>query len=74
METIVIKRLYLRLNSNCVDPKTRRTLAMLMGVIIAVADLYWTYTSMYYTQWLLLGVIIFAADLVWICLDLKRMR
>jgi hypothetical protein len=44
-------------------------LAMLMGVVILVADLYWTYTSYFNSVWLALGVIILVADLVWLYLD-----
>ncbi len=51
------------------DGKVREKLSFLMGVIIAVADIYWTYTSYFDTLWLALGVIILAADLFWIYLD-----
>ena len=49
--------------------KSRRMLTLLMGVIIAAADIYWTYTSYVYPIWLALGIIILAADLVWLYLD-----
>jgi hypothetical protein len=45
-----------------------------MGVIIAIADLYWTYTSYPDSLWLTLGAIIFIADLVWLALDFNLMR
>jgi hypothetical protein len=44
-------------------------LALLMGVIIIIADLYWTYTSYYDLTWLVLGVIIFIATIIWLVLD-----
>jgi hypothetical protein len=49
-------------------------LAMLMGVIILVADIYWTYTSSYDMTWVALGVIILVADLVWMYLDYSLMK
>jgi hypothetical protein len=48
--------------------------AILMGIIIAVADLYWTYTSYPDVVWLGLGVIIFVADVVWLAIDFNLMR
>jgi hypothetical protein len=45
-----------------------------MGVIIAIADLYWTYTSYTDTLWLTLGVIILVADLVWLAIDFDLIR
>jgi hypothetical protein len=47
----------------------RPKMAIVMGIVILVADVYWTYTSYYDMVWLLLGIIIFLADLVWIYLD-----
>lgn len=49
-------------------------LAILMGVVIAVADVYWTYTSSYDATWVALGVIIFVADVVWLGIDMSFMR
>jgi hypothetical protein len=49
-------------------------IGLLMGAIIAIADLYWTYTSYTDSLWLTLGAIIFVADLVWIAMDLSLMR
>ena len=48
---------------------SKSQLAMLMGVIIGIADLYWIYTSYYDALWLVLGVVIFVADVVWLYLD-----
>lgn len=50
--------------------KARRNLALLMGLIIIVADLYWTYTSYPDPLWLALGIVILAASVIWIYLDL----
>lgn len=47
----------------------RHQLAILMGLIIAVADVYWTYTSYFDTTWLALGVIIFIANAIWLYLE-----
>jgi len=49
-------------------------LAILMGVIVLVADLCWTYTSYYDATWLVLGAIIFIADIIWIGLDYSLMK
>ena len=49
-------------------------IGLLMGAIIAIADLYWSYTSYPDSLWLTLGAIIFVADLVWIAMDFSLMR
>lgn len=54
-----------------VDNEKRHKLALLMGIVIAVADIYWIYTSYKYFVWLALGVIILAADLIWLYLDIE---
>jgi uncharacterized membrane protein YcjF (UPF0283 family) len=46
-------------------------LAILMGIVIIIADLYWTYTSYQTPIWLYLGVIIFVASIIWIAIDLN---
>jgi hypothetical protein len=46
-------------------------LAILMGIIIIIADLYWTYTSYQTPIWLYLGVIILVASMIWIAIDLN---
>ncbi|MDE1856884.1 MAG: hypothetical protein KGH98_02240 [Candidatus Micrarchaeota archaeon] len=53
---------------------TKSMLALLMGVIILVADIYWTYTSYYDKLWLALGAIILVADLIWLYLDWSLMK
>ncbi len=49
-------------------------LAMLMGVVIAIVDIYWTYVSLYYPMWVALGAIIFIADMIWLYLDWSMMK
>ncbi|MGC8496033.1 MAG: hypothetical protein ACP5MX_02400 [Candidatus Micrarchaeia archaeon] len=46
-------------------------LGVVLGLIILVADLYWTATSYNVALWLALGIIILVADLVWIAIDAK---
>jgi hypothetical protein len=53
--------------------KTKSYLAIFMGVIIAIADIIWTYQSSYDSFWLALGIIIFVADIIWIYLDYNLM-
>ncbi len=53
------------------EPTSKSTLSIVMGVIIIVADLYWTYTSYPDLTWVALGVIILLASVVWIWLDLS---
>lgn len=52
----------------------RSYLAILMGVIILIADIYWTYTSSFDTLWLALGVIIAVADIAWLVIDYSLMK
>jgi hypothetical protein len=54
------------------DGKLRRNLEILMGIIIIVADLYWTYTSYPDQVWVSLGVIILLAAVFWVYLDLSQ--
>lgn len=49
-------------------------MAMLMGAIIAIADIVWTYQSYYDTFWLALGIVILVADIVWIAIDYGFMK
>ena len=60
-------------SSGLMQGNIKSWLAILMGVIILVADLYWTYTSSYDMTWLALGVVIFVADIIWIYLDYRMM-
>ncbi len=52
------------------DGKMKHNVSIAAGVIIIVADLYWTYTSYYDTLWLALGVIIFLASVIWLWADM----
>jgi hypothetical protein len=52
----------------------KSSLAMLMGVIILIADLYWTYTSYFDTLWLVLGIVILVADVIWLYIDWSLMK
>ncbi len=48
----------------------KSNIAILMGIMIGLADIYWTYTSYQVPLWLWLGVIIFIADLIWLWIDI----
>lgn len=52
----------------------RSWLAILMGVIIFVADVVWTYQSAYDVFWLALGVVILVADVIWLYIDYGFMK
>ncbi len=52
----------------------RSRIAIAMGIVIALADVYWTYTSYTLPIWLYLGAIILVADIVWLWADLSLMR
>lgn len=56
--------------------KTKSYLAILMGIIIILADLWWLFTgnSYQYPPWLEAGVIIFVASVIWIGLDYSLMK
>jgi hypothetical protein len=53
---------------------TKSYIAILMGVIIAIADIIWTYQSYYDITWLVLGIIILVADVIWIYIDYALMN
>ena len=44
-------------------------LAWISGIVIILADLYWTYTSYVDPTWLALGVIIFVFSVLWLYAD-----
>ena len=56
--------------------KSKSYLAILMGIIILLADIYWLVegNSYQYTPWLAAGIIIFVADLIWIWIDYNLMK
>ncbi|MEM3227701.1 MAG: hypothetical protein QXR58_01290 [Candidatus Micrarchaeaceae archaeon] len=51
--------------------KALSNLAIVMGIVVILADLYWTYTSYSVPEWLALGLIILVASIVWLIADLK---
>jgi len=53
---------------------TKSYLAILMGIIIIVAYLWWTWTSYTYLPWLAAGVIILVASVIWIYIDYDLMK
>lgn len=55
---------------------TKSYLAILMGIIIIIADVYWLYVgnSYQYTPWLVAGIVIFVASIIWIGLDFSLMK
>jgi hypothetical protein len=56
--------------------KTKSYLAILMGIIIILADIYWLIVgnSYQYIPWLAAGIVIFIASVVWIILDYSLME
>ena len=57
------------------ETKTKSYLALLMGVIIFIANTYWLFVgdSYQYTPWLISAIIIYIADIYWIILDYQLM-
>ncbi|HMK82187.1 MAG TPA: hypothetical protein VK503_00560 [Candidatus Bathyarchaeia archaeon] len=51
-------------------------LAILMGIIIILADVYWLVVgdSYKYAPWLIAGIVIFVASVIWIYLDYDLMK
>ncbi len=56
--------------------KSKSYLAIVMGIVIIIADIYWLLVgdSYKYPPWLVSGVIIFVASLVWIYIDYDLMK
>ena len=54
----------------------KSSIAILMGIVILVADVSWLIVGSSYTYlpWLILGGVIFLATLVWVALDVSMMR
>src|SRR5438552_4050559 len=52
-------------------PQMKSSVAILMGIIILIADIAWLIigASYTYTPWLVLGIVIFVATLVWLAMD-----
>jgi len=55
---------------------TKSYFAMLRGIVIILADIYWLVErqSYQYTSWLAAGVVIFVASVVWIYLEYYLMK
>ena len=56
--------------------KTKSYVAILMGIIIILADIYWLLVGSSYTYapWLAAGIIIFVASAIWIYVDYDLMK
>jgi len=52
----------------------RAYLAISLGILILIVDVWWTWTSYTYLPWLAAGVIIGVASVIWIGLDYDLMR
>ena len=67
-------------NVVAMDSKSKSYLAIAMGIIILVADIYWLvvpvsgYYSFQAPPWLAAGIIILIADLVWLWVDIDLMK
>lgn len=50
-------------------------LAILMGIVIIIADIYWLIVgnSYQYLPWLAAGIVIMVASIIWIILDISLM-
>jgi hypothetical protein len=55
--------------------KVKSYLAILMGIVIILADIYWLIVgnSYQYLPWLVAGIVILIASVVWIILDYSLM-
>ena len=58
------------------DSKAKSYAAIVLGIIIILADIYWLMVgaSYTYTPWLAAGIIIFVAAVVWIWIDYDLMK
>jgi len=58
------------------DSKSKSYLAIAMGIVILLADIYWLLVGSSYTYapWLAAGIIIFVADLIWLWIDYGLMK
>jgi hypothetical protein len=54
----------------------KSSIAIIMGVVIIVADISWLIIggSYAYTPWLVLGIVILVASIIWLLLDFSLMR
>ncbi len=51
------------------NARAKSYIAIALGMVIAVADVVWTYQSYYDVFWLALGIVILVADIAWIAID-----
>lgn len=58
------------------ETKTKSYLAILMGVVIFIANTYWLVVgqSYAYMPWLVSAIVIYIADIYWIVLDYQLMN
>ena len=58
------------------NTKVKSYTAILMGIIIILADIYWLIVgnSYTYTPWLVAGIVIFVASVIWIYIDYDLMK
>ena len=56
--------------------KAKSWLAIALGIVIILADIYWLLVGNSYTYapWLVSGIIIFVASVVWILIDYNLMQ
>ena len=56
--------------------KAESYLAIVLGIVIIIADIYWLVVGDSYTYppWLISGIIIFVASVVWIIIDYRLMK
>ena len=56
--------------------KAESYLAIVLGIIIIAADIFWLLIGQSYTYapWLIAGVIIFVASLIWIYIEINLMK
>jgi hypothetical protein len=65
---------YVLLARSKMDSKSKSYLAIVLGIIIILADLYWLADSYTVVHWLVAGIIIFVASVVWIWVDYDLMK
>jgi hypothetical protein len=53
---------------------TESYLAILMGIIIVILDVWWTWASYPYQPWVTVGIMIFVASVIWIYFDYDLMK
>lgn len=55
---------------------TKSIIAIAMGIIIILADIYWLIVgdSYLYLPWLVAGIVIFVASVIWIYIDYDLMK